>query len=105
MGDIAVKTRKRVVPAAMLATVPGSALAFEDDQSPCYEAYRQSALTHLQMSFETFSRMYAQTACAPGGDGGPVGNTPRAASRSLKRAPDAAEHGWTLQRGGTAMAW
>ena len=99
MGDIVVKTRKRVVPAAMLATVPGSALAFEDDQSPCYEAYRQSALTHLQMSFENFSRMYAQKVCAPGGDGALVGNAPRAAaSRSVKRAPDVAEHGWRPHR-------
>ena len=66
MGDIVVKTRKRVVPAAMLATVPGSALAFEDDQSPCYEAYRQSGLTHQQMSFGHFREMYSGSICAPG---------------------------------------
>jgi hypothetical protein len=85
LGLIAVKTRKQVVLAAMLVTMLGSALAFGEDRDPCYEAYRQSGLTHQQMSFEEFRELYGVTVCAPSSDG-LVGNAPGAASRSLKES-------------------
>jgi hypothetical protein len=66
MSLIAVKRRKRVVLAAMLVTMLGSAIAFGEDRDPCYEAYRQSGLTHQHMSFRHFREMYSGSICAPG---------------------------------------
>ena len=66
MGDIVVKTRKRVVLGAMIVTMLGSAVAFGEDRDSCYEAYRQSGLTHQQMSFGHFREMYSGSICAPG---------------------------------------
>jgi hypothetical protein len=49
------------------ALIVGAALDGRHD--PCYEAYLQSGLVAQQMGFEEFRDLYADTFCAPGGDG------------------------------------
>ena len=58
------EARKWVVLGAALATMLAGAMAFGEDPTPCYEAYRTSGLTEQQMSFEEFGEFYGDTLCA-----------------------------------------
>ena len=58
------EARKWVVLGAALATMLAGAMAFGEDPTPCYEAYRTSGLTEQQMSFEKFGEFYGDTLCA-----------------------------------------
>lgn len=41
-----------------------ASLAFGEDPTPCYEAYRTGHLTGQQMSFEEFRERYRDDVCA-----------------------------------------
>jgi hypothetical protein len=58
--------RKRRWPAltVMLAVLLAASLAFGEDPTPCYEAYRTSGLTQEQMGFGEFRELYGDGVCA-----------------------------------------
>ncbi len=61
------RAKKWAALGAVLATVSAASLAFGEDPTPCYEAYRTSGLTQQQMSFEEFRDTYSDDVCATGG--------------------------------------
>lgn len=61
------RTRRRVALGVVLAAATAASLAFGEDPTPCYEAYRTSGLTQEQMDFEEFRDRYSDDVCATGG--------------------------------------
>ena len=57
--------RKWVALTVSLAMALTASLAFGEDPTPCYEAYRTSGLTHQQqMTFGEFRVLYRDDVCA-----------------------------------------
>jgi len=62
-------TTKVVALVALVAlmTMLAVGLAFGEEYTPCYAAYRSSGLTEQQMTFDQFRWFYADTLCARNG--------------------------------------
>lgn len=61
------RAKKWAALGAVLATASAASLAFGEDPTPCYEAYRTGGLTQQQMGFEEFRDGYSDDVCATGG--------------------------------------
>lgn len=64
------RTGKRAVLGAVLATTSAASLAFGEDPTPCYEEYWAIGLAQQQVSFDEFRKLQADAPCATGGRAG-----------------------------------
>jgi len=63
------KLRKWTALAVVLVALFTGSAALGEDHGSCYEAYLQLGLTQQHLTFDQFHRLYADTLCAPDGDG------------------------------------
>ena len=61
------QTNSWVALGVTLAMMLSASLAFGEDVTPCYEAYRTSGLTQQQMTFEEFRGLYSDDVCTTSG--------------------------------------